>query len=276
MSLWAQDLKCGGGCFRSGVKPNGYAVLFDKDGNEIGRTETLKSSRTCDWTKILFIEADAAQETPLIVKVFHERDYDPELIGESRFEAFEVNQANGHQATNALEKGLGSVGISVVESNPTVKGNASLHFRGLDIRNVEAGALGLGRSDPFFEVAKKIADPLKGATRWNSVYRSEVIDDHLNPFWKEFELGLEELCDGDLDSNLRISVFDARNSGHKLIGSIEVSINQLKEHVAIRGNADRKEAFELGYEETGRGQTGTGLMCVLKCDIFEKGVQVGI
>lgn len=37
-------------------------------------------------------------------------------------------------------------------------GSLHLHLRGLDIKNVEPGPFGLGRSDPFFEVAKKDSD----------------------------------------------------------------------------------------------------------------------
>jgi hypothetical protein len=52
----------------------------------------------------------------------------------------------------------------------SIKGSASgtinLHLRGLDIKNVEPGLLGLGRSDPFFEVAKKSLDTTAGIVRW--------------------------------------------------------------------------------------------------------------
>ena len=48
------------------------------------------------------------------------------------------------------------------------------------MKNVEPGFFGLGRSDPFFEVAKKDADFALGQLRWNTVYRSEHIDNHLS------------------------------------------------------------------------------------------------
>jgi hypothetical protein len=262
VSLWAQDIKYG--WFR---KPNCYAVLEDKDGTEVGRTDTLEACRDPDWIKILFIEANSDQFTPFTVKVYHDRPYDPVLLGKAVFEATEVNQANGHMETKNMDDGRGKISMSVVESNPKVMGSATLHFRGLDIRNVEVGALGLGRSDPFFEISKKTVQPLIGVSRWNAVYRSEPIQDHLNPFWEPLDLGLEELCDGDLDSRLRISVFDAKKGAHKLIGSIEASLNQLQERVGVRGNADRDMAFELALEDSGRGTKGTGLFCVMKCDI---------
>jgi hypothetical protein len=46
------------------------------------------------------------------------------------------------------------------------QGTAELHLRGLDIKNVEPGLLGLGRSDPFYEIAKKNLDTTAGVVRW--------------------------------------------------------------------------------------------------------------
>lgn len=46
------------------------------------------------------------------------------------------------------------------------RGYMKLHLRGLDIKNVEPGLLGLGRSDPFFEISKKNSDHASGVVRW--------------------------------------------------------------------------------------------------------------
>ena len=45
-------------------------------------------------------------------------------------------------------------------------GTARIHLRALDVKNVEPGMLGLGLSDPFYEIAKKNADPTHGIVRW--------------------------------------------------------------------------------------------------------------
>jgi hypothetical protein len=56
---------------------------------------------------------------------------------------------------------------SVEESTKgDARGTFCLHLRGLDIKNVEAGLLGLGRSDPFYELSKKNADHAHGYVRW--------------------------------------------------------------------------------------------------------------
>ncbi|KAL7579556.1 hypothetical protein ACA910_007927 [Epithemia clementina (nom. ined.)] len=257
VSLWAENVRLG--WFRN---PNCFAVLEDGEGNEIGQTEVQEADPNPDWVKILYIEADEARVVPLKVKIYHKRTYGSDLLAEASFEATEVNQANGHRLSK--DTGNGTFSISVVKSEPATAGKVKLHFRGLDIRNVEPGFLGLGRSDPFFEIAKKTAQASVGASRWNTVYRSEYIKDHLNPFWEPFTIGLEDLCDGDLDSTLRVAVFDNKKRGHRLIGSFQASLNQIKERVGVKGNADRDMAFDLLLESS---TDSFGLLCVLSCEI---------
>jgi hypothetical protein len=136
------------------------------------------------------------------------------------------------------------------------------------MKNVEPGAFGLGRSDPFFEVAKKDSDYSIAQVKWNVVYRSEHIENNLNPYWKPINIGLEELCYGKLDWPLRISVLDHNENGkHTVIGEFETTIGELQERISIKGNADREQAIPLGVE--GKFKT-YGLLCVLKATIVEE------
>jgi len=80
-----------------------------------------------------------------------------------------------------------------------------------------------------------------------------------------FSIGLEELCYCDLNWPLRIAVFDWEKSGdHRRIGEFEVTTNKLIERIGIRGNADRKQAFELVLDEKAKLK---GLLCVLKAEV---------
>lgn len=99
----------------------------------------------------------------------------------------------------------------------------------------------------------------------NTIYRSRHITDHLNPFWDEFTLSLEELCYGDLACPLKITVYDHNHNGkHGEVGDFETSIQELVQRVAVRGNADRERAFEI--TEEGEAKT-RGLIVVLKADL---------
>lgn len=148
-------------------------------------------------------------------------------------------------------------------------GHVQLHLRGLDIKNVEPGPFGLGRSDPFFEVAKKDADYVSGQVKWNVVYRSEHLPDTLNPYWQPCRIGLEELCYGKLDWPLKISVYDHNSAkDHTLIGEFETNIPDLQTQLSIKGNADRERAITLSRE----GKIKVyGLLCILKADVVDDG-----
>lgn len=125
-----------------------------------------------------------------------------------------------------------------------------------------------GRSDPFFEVAKKDADHATGQVRWNVVHRSEHLHDHLNPYWEPFSIGLLELCNGDTQYPIRITVFDHnKNVRHKYIGAFETTLATLMDRVSVKGNADRERAFELSRE--GDEANSYGLICVLQAEIHE-------
>jgi hypothetical protein len=57
--------------------------------------------------------------------------------------------------------------VSIEESlKGESRGSFTLHVRGLDIKNVEPGIMGLGRSDPFFELSRKNVDHAAGVVRW--------------------------------------------------------------------------------------------------------------
>jgi Ca2+-dependent lipid-binding protein len=99
----------------------------------------------------------------------------------------------------------------------------------------------------------------------NTIYRSENIQNHLNPFWEPFSIDLEELCYCNLEWPLKISVFDWEASGkHRRIGEFEVTTQKLMERVAIKGNADREQAFDLMLDEKAQLK---GLVCVLTAEL---------
>lgn len=99
----------------------------------------------------------------------------------------------------------------------------------------------------------------------NTIYRSKHINDHLNPFWDEFTLDLEELCYGDLAWPLKITIFDHNQvRRHLEIGHFETCLQELAGRISVRGNADRERAFEIARE----GHTKTrGLIVVLKVEL---------
>jgi Ca2+-dependent lipid-binding protein len=234
---------------------------------EIGKTHVQKNCTQVDWTTTLYVDTDPSIKTPILVEVWDAVGDDManhRKLGQAEFEVVEVFTTPGRMQTQALLKG-GQVEITVLESiQGDLMTRVNLQIRGLDIRNVEPGLLGLGRSDPFFEIAKKNADPTTGIVRWVTVYRSEYIENHLNPFWNDLSLTTEELCFCNPETSIRIAVRDHENSGkHKKIGQVETSLSSMIESIAFKGNADREKALDL-IAEDGRH---TGLV-ILKTDLL--------
>ena len=99
----------------------------------------------------------------------------------------------------------------------------------------------------------------------NVVYRSEHINNNLNPYWEPFQLTLEELCYADLDWPLRITVCDWDGvAATRRLGYFETTLKGLHQQIAVRGNADRERAFDLDTEDKG---TNLGLICVVACEL---------
>lgn len=228
---------------------------------------SLQNTLNPVWTTILFVDIDAGTYMPFRVSIYDDNvNNEDKLMAEATFEMTGVYQSPGNTQVEELD-GNGTICVSVEES---VRGDSfgtfDLHIRGLHLKNVESGPLGLGRSDPFYELSKKNADYDKGIVRWNPVYRSETITDNLNPFFAaQPSMSLEAVCYCDIDWPLRITIFDwERNGKHKLIGQFDTTVNELKSRVSVHGNADQDCAFELVKE--GR-DTSRGLVVVLRANV---------
>jgi Ca2+-dependent lipid-binding protein len=226
----------------------------------------IENSLNPDWTIPFIFEHNATVFLQLQVSIYdnnEDRKADDKLMGEVVFDVEEVFSSQGQMLSESIAGNGGTVFCHVGES---IKGDATgycdLHFRGLDIKNVEKG---LNRSDPFFELSKKYVDHESGIVRWNVVFRSKPIQDNLNPFWEPFSIPLEILCYGDMDWPLKISVLDHEKCGkHELIGFVETTMNVLMSRVAVKGNADRDTSFEI--RKDGK-EHSRGLIVVLKATV---------
>ena len=164
-----------------------------------------------------------------------------------------------------------SIRVTCLESihgnlNPTSL--VALQFRLLDVKNIEPGILGLGRTDPFIELQKKNVDPVVGIINWITAYRSEHVHDNLNPVFKSFELTVEDLCYADEDWPLRMVVYDWQKNGkHRMLGMAQTSLSDLLEKKSKGGNADRSSAMSVTIEGT---ETAIGLIVVLESNVRER------
>jgi hypothetical protein len=150
----------------------------------------------------------------------------------------------------------------------------NLQIRGLDIKNSEPGIFGLGRPDPFFEIARKYRPtnlhPRHDKTQidWIVVYRSEPKNNHINPLWQPLKVGMKKLCEGDLSCPLKLSVFDNNKRWkHKLIGETNFTVTELLNRISEHGNADRNQAISIMKDDDFENEP-SGLICILQASII--------
>lgn len=71
---------------------------------------------------------------------------------------------------------------------------------------------------------------------------------NLSPLWNEKKIELSELCDGDYDHPIKISVFDHEGDGdHKLIGFVETTVSEIIGAKKFGGSGDINDEDEAYF-----------------------------
>lgn len=166
-------------------------------------------------------------------------------MGSAVFEIGDCLGSRGGIKAKKLKNG-GTVFCRVEKAPEHDAGTFDFTLRGIKLKNVDGM---FSKSDPFFEVSRIIN--AAGGPSWQPVYRSEYVNNNLNPKWKPCSVDLNQLCEGDLDKPVRIDVWDWEKSGkHDPMGSFETTVNAMMRAVEPTGSGnpktvDTKKAFKL-------------------------------
>ena len=162
--------------------------------------------------------------------------------------------------------GAGGTGITLTLSNPDYNGNCGQVIVAAeelsmckDELEVQFMAKKLdrkdwfGSSDPFLQISRANERP----GEFTVVHRTEHINRNCNPVWKPFVIPIRTLCNGDLDRNLKLEVFDYNNNGnHSYIGEFSTTARQLTEGPGPSNIMPciniKKKNNERGYKNSGR------------------------
>lgn len=141
-------------------------------------------------------------------------------MGSAKFELGGILGAKGNVKAKKM-KGGGTIFAHVEKYSGS--GTLRLALQGIKLKNTEGM---FGKSDPFYEVKRKVTGP--SGDVWDVIYRSQHISNDLNPQWADSTIDLAALCGGNLDQHIQISVCDHEKSGkHVLMGEIETSVRAL-------------------------------------------------
>jgi Copine/C2 domain len=252
LSLYCTKLKNVAGAFGGISDPYAVVTLLSSDQNAeqpriLGQTEVIKNNLNPMWVKKFDVDYEFGKLTRVNVGIYDEvrKTKNAKPMGSAVFEIGEILGARGNIKAKKLKVG-GTIFLRAEKAAEVHAGSFHVTMRGVNLKNVD----GLfGKSDPFFELAKRIQTA--GGPGWQLVYRSPVIMDDLNPKWGSATVDMNELCDGDKHMAIRVSVFDwSKNGKHESMGFFETSVNGLMQatNPGAGGNlknVDTTKAFKL-------------------------------
>jgi len=143
-------------------------------------------------------------------------------MGSAQFEVGEVLGTRGNTKAKKLRRG-GTLFCRITPAPVAPAGILRLTLAGSALKNV-AGAF--GKSDPFYEISAGVN--AAGGLTWQPVFRSEHVNNNLNPVWSSAVLDMDRLCQGDFNKALQITVWDWHKNGkHENMGLVETSAGAL-------------------------------------------------
>jgi len=240
ISLHAQNLKNVAGAFKGKSDPYAVVTLVASEPGKapklIGKTEVIKNNLSPHWVKTFEIDYNFSQVTRISIVLLDEvRKSGDKKMGSAVFEIGEVLGARGNIKAKKMKTG-GTLFCRVVKA-PPAGGMLRFQINGKKLKNVDGM---FGKSDPFFEVSKLVN--VGGGPTWQVVYRSEVINNNLNPSWKAVSISLNDICGNNKDERVTISVKDWEKSGkHESMGTIETSVNGLLNKKRTGGSCELKK-----------------------------------
>eukprot|EP00984_Skeletonema_dohrnii_P015764 scaffold6868_cov146-Skeletonema_dohrnii-CCMP3373.AAC.14 len=226
---------------------------------KLGQTEVVKNSKHPTWTSSFLFDYNKGEKMSIEVSVVDEGKKGSHIpMGSTAFEIGDILGSQGSIVDKELVKDGKKVNKKGKKNRPTLyahiskvpsksAGKLSLRLGGKDIRNVE-----MSKSDPLFELCRTY----DGGTSWTPVYRSEHVENDLNPDWKAASIDVNALCDGKLERKIKLAIFDyERKSENKPLGAFFTTLNDLM----------RSENSELIH--SGNESKAHGTIFVHECEI---------
>ncbi|GMF44707.1 unnamed protein product [Phytophthora fragariaefolia] len=256
------------------TKSDPFAVLYAKTHAgwvEVGKTETKKDDLNPKWAKLFVIDYHFESVQQLKVDVYDHDSASPDklkeqdYIGGADFTLGKLMGAPGQSGSFLLTRGKdkskhqGSLLVRAEEIK-TSSEMARLRFSAAALANMDGM---FSKSDPFLAISRLRED----GSSWTQVYRTETIDNNLNPNWKRFELPLQQLCNGDHSRALKLEIFDEDRGGKaELIGHVQSSLEEI---MGKRGTNFilHNEALQ---KKKGKKYTNAGLLVVAEVDIYRE------
>ncbi|CAJ1930913.1 unnamed protein product [Cylindrotheca closterium] len=240
ITIYASSLKNVAGFGKGTSDPYAVVTLLagsdDERAHILGRTEVVKNDLSPSWTTTFIVNHCFGKETRINIGVFDEvrKSKGNKSMGSAQFEIGEILGAKGNVKAKRLKPG-GTLFVRVTKASDLDLGTFHLGLKGMKLKNMDGM---FGKSDPFF-VVETYTKGSHGGRQWQPVHRSEHVMNNLNPDWKEVDIPVEKLCNGDKEQPIQISVYDwEKNGKHQSMGKCQTSTNGLLAAVQQQNSFD--------------------------------------
>jgi len=207
----------------------------DNPWNEIDKTETIKNNSNPRFIKPIVVEYHFEEWQPIKFLVLdidkaNGKIEDQDYIGE-----FECDLAEIITSTETLKKPLYRVvknereplkSFILIHSEQIKSNSSKVNFK-FSAEKLEKKDFGLfgGLSDPYLKLSQKTTD---SQSDWLAFYKNDPIKKTLTPDWPEFEIGIDFVCNGDYNREIKIECYDWDEIGaHSLIGECTTTVSKL-------------------------------------------------
>ncbi|KAF0979633.1 hypothetical protein FDP41_001301 [Naegleria fowleri] len=198
--------------------------------SDLGRTEVQKNNLNPKFIKTFMVAYKFEEIQPLKFLVYDVDNESSTLADDDFLGMCEVKLSDIVCRPEGLQ-------IPLKDKHGQQMGHGTITIRSEEKRNARDYIVNIGlagrdlakmdlfsKSDPFFIISKSAGN------QFVDIYKSEIIMNNLNPNWKNFEITMQKLCNGDENNPIKISVFDwDKNSDPDLIGHVTTSLSQLKQ-----------------------------------------------
>eukprot|EP00742_Colponemidia_sp_Colp-10_P002200 GILJ01002352.1.p1 GENE.GILJ01002352.1~~GILJ01002352.1.p1 ORF type:complete len:570 (+),score=97.05 GILJ01002352.1:35-1711(+) len=227
-----------------------------------GRTETINDNLNPDFAKSFLVQYCFEEVQVMRFRVFDIDNAsatldDDDFLGECNVTLGELMGARGQQLVRPLlERGRAHGSIIIRgEQVAACREQLMIHFTGTKIEKKDGW---FGKSDPYLTISRVREDGV-----FQKVHQTEVCPNTLTPKWKEFQVPVQKLCNGDLMRPLLIQCWDWDSDGTSdYIGEFQTTVQELltgpkREFMAV--NAANKKNKKYVH---------SGLIQVVKCQMF--------
>ena len=202
----------------------------------ISYTEVVMDTNHPTWMTHVVVDYHFQTIQEVVVRIYHKNPHNPvnnspqhDFLGEISFHQSALMMSPGSKMIMPLRSGGGTT-AGASGARVTIRGEAVAATRDVFTCSFQCNNLtrknGLGifgKSDPYIKINRKFDDG-----SYSVVWQSQHIKGDLNPHYSAQRIHMLPLCNGNLDKDLHVEMFDYDEAGHhQTMGGFKTTAREL-------------------------------------------------